>query len=514
MFARLFKRSIVSKSQKVTAQAIAPLIEGLEGRTMMSASVLGSVVTVNGDDRGLVRNDSIVLRRSASNNNNLEIVVNNSVQLTKSLFEINTLNINGLGGNDTLTIDDSRGAIALASNNAIKFDGGVGSNTLIVTGGTATTVSYGVGTTAGSGATSFALAYPLSQGVSFSNVAKFKEQTQAANFSYVGSSDNGESISLDNGEVSNDGLLRIKDATATKTFADVEFSNKTNVAINADFGTTFAVEAGQAFVSGGTDNVTLANTESSIGLASISVKTHQGADTVRIASSVVPITVDTGSGDDTIIVGSAVNHTVNGVGPLVTVRDSLDQFETLANPAATTGVNTLTLDDSGDAVANNAEITNTAITGLGMFGGVNYAGMAKVTLNLGSGNDVVRARSSNKGMTIVVNGGLGDDTLRLGSLGSAAERGGGNVNRLGSAFVFNGSKGTDSLIVDDSGDTLNNTGTLTASQITGLGMGNVTFSDVEFIKVMCGSGFDSFPNLFFGNTNSPLILIDLGAGQL
>lgn len=514
MFARLFKRSAASNSRTATRRALTPVVEGLEGRTMMSASASGFVVTVNGDDNGVVRDDAIVLRRSSANLGNLEIVVNNQIQLTRSLSDISTLNVNGRAGDDTLTLDDSRGAFSLSVTNTLNFDGGTGTNTLVIKGGSADTVYYGVGTTAGSGAISIPLSYPSVQSISFANVAKVKEQTSAANFVYVGSSDANEAISLDNGEVSNDGLLRIKDSTPAKTFADVEFSNKTNLAIHSDYGTTFNPEAGQAYVSGDTDTVTLANTESALGLTAITVDTHQGADTVRIASSVVPITVDTGSGNDSIILGSATHHTVNGIGPRVTVRDTLDPFETLANPAVSTGRDTLTFDDSGDTAANSAEVSFSSVSGLGMVEGATYSGMDKVVMNLGSGNDVVRVRSSARGVAYTVNAGLGDDTLRLGSQGSATERGRGTVNKLGGVFTFNGSRGTDSLIVDDSGDTADNSGNLTASQITGLGMGAVTFSDVEFIKVMCGSGNDAFPELFFGSAGGVRILVDLGPGQL
>ena len=516
MFARLFKRSFTRTPKPQVERAVQPVVEDLEGRQLMSVSLNGTFgVTVNGDDGGVVRDDAIVVRRQASNPFNVQVLVNGQLQLTRSMSELGTLDINGRGGNDTLTFDDTSGTIALRFGGSIHYDGGDGTNTVVVTGGTSGSSSYSNGSFANTGSLRRAIGTDV-QLIDFSNVDKVKDTGTATQFTFTGSADATESTFVDNGEASNDGLLRVHSFTPTKNFATVEFSNKTNVTVDTDLGTVPPGE-GPAFVSGNRDFVTVQNTQSAIGLASITLNTHTGADSVRVVSTAVPLTVNTGSGNDTITIGSRgqveglLGGTVDGIGPRVTVTDTLDPFETLADPTATTGNNVLTVDDSGDKLDQDAELTSSTITGLGMVEGVSYSGMDQVNVKLGSGSDALRIRSTARGVTYTADGGDGNDFFRLGSAGIGGEDGFGTVDRLAGALTINGGGGSaNKILVDDSGDLDANVGVVTNTQIAGMGMAAVNYSGIQGITLKFGFGVDTFVNQVVPSATSPLVFVDLG----
>ena len=96
-------------------------------------AISGSLV-VSGDDNGPT-NDNFVMRRLAANPDFVEIFVNGDRQYV-GLFEgLSQVTFDGLGGNDSLTIDSSNGLLSFA--NGIHYDGGIGFNSLTLTGTTA-----------------------------------------------------------------------------------------------------------------------------------------------------------------------------------------------------------------------------------------------------------------------------------------------------------------------------------------------------------------------------------------
>src|SRR5260221_8966476 len=89
-----------------------------------------------------------------------------------------------------------------------------------------------------------------------------------------------------------------------------------------------------------------------------------------------------------------------------------------------------------------------------------------------------------------VNTGTEADTINVGSLAPAT---GGNVNAINALLTINGNDGADTLNVDDAGDSLANTGTLTSTTLTGLGMASgIVYGSLEAVNVNLGSGGDTF----------------------
>ena len=115
-----------------------------------------------------------------------------------------------------------------------------------------------------------------------------------------------------------------------------------------------------------------------------------------------------------------------------------------------------------------------------------------------NGDDIINVQTID-GVT-TVNGGNGSDTFNVGThalgVGSNANNNiDGVLNSISAALILNGndpSSGSDVLNVDDTDDSGTNTGNLTKTQITGLGMGGITYGTIETLNINLGSGVDTF----------------------
>ena len=178
--------------------------------------------------------------------------------------------------------------------------------------------------------------------------------------------------------------------------------------------------------------------------------------------------------------------------------------------SALSGADTLTVQDDGVAangvsqvVSSNPAFETTNFTGfnaLEVLGGdgnqtLIMAGLdtaateTSVTLfgtdttNTDAGNDTLIVQASAAGVVTILNGGLGNDTFRIGNAANQV----GTV--LGAVFV-NGEGGTDSLLYDDSGNAVGSTYTLTSTTISRTGVGLVTYGTVESLTLNASQGAD------------------------
>ena len=104
------------------------------------------------------------------------------------------------------------------------------------------------------------------------------------------------------------------------------------------------------------------------------------------------------------------------------------------------------------------------------------------------GADTINIRTNNA--KIIVNAGEGIDTVNVGTKMPAT---GGNLNAISALLTINGEGGFDILNLDDTGDGANNTGALTATQITGLGMSQgIIYGTLERLNLDLGRGSDEF----------------------
>ena len=236
-----------------------------------------------------------------------------------------------------------------------------------------------------------------------------------------------------------------------------------------------------------------------------------GADIINVRTISGTTTVDAGGGADTVNVGTnaqgnAANPGNNGSGTL----NFIGALLTINGDGS--GSDVLNVDETADGATNTGNLTTTRITDLGMVGSITYGTFETLNIGLGSNVDTFTIASTHTRVTNVagnnggdifnvrtisgqttVDGNNGSDTFNVGN--SA-----GTLNSISAALILNGndpSSGSDVLNVDDTGDTAANTGnlagTLTATEITGLGMASgITYGTIETLNIGLGSNQDRF----------------------
>jgi Ca2+-binding RTX toxin-like protein len=190
---------------------------------------------------------------------------------------------------------------------------------------------------------------------------------------------------------------------------DTRSSIKGPLTINGDDG----IDTLNVDDSGNTGPATLTidgNSISGLGLASgitfTSIENHGftlggGGNTVNIRSLSNALHLHTGSGDDTINVGSLAPATVNGIGARLTIDGDA-------------GNDTLNVDDSGDPTANSGVLTAGKLSGLGMAVGIDYANIETLHISLGSGgNHFAITGTPAAAAQTLINTGAGDDTVTV-----------------------------------------------------------------------------------------------------
>jgi Ca2+-binding EF-hand superfamily protein len=307
------------------------------------------------------------------------------------------------------------------------------------------------------------------------------------------------------------------------------------------------INADQVTVFGNIDNDTVNVANVTID-SETTIWTYAGSDIVNIQTINAETTVNAGAGNDTINVGSnapATGGNVNSISAALTINGD-------------GGSDTLNLDDTGDTADNDGTLTSTMITGLGMSTGITYGTLEHLNINLGSGGDTYTIQSTHTqettlhandgadtvhvltvdGQTTInagnqadvinvrtisaattVNAGAGDDTINVGSnaqgvIGDVNNNSGGTVDGIGALLTVNGnepSSGSDTLNIDNTGDTSGSTGNLTSTQLHGLGMASgITYGTIETLNISLGSGGDTFT---IQSTHSGSTTVSTGAGE-
>ncbi|MHC5112285.1 MAG: beta strand repeat-containing protein, partial [Planctomycetota bacterium] len=261
------------------------------------------------------------------------------------------------------------------------------------------------------------------------------------------------------------------------------------------------------------DTVNVGNVQSGV---ETTIWTYGGTDTINVQSINEVTTVYAGSDTDTINVGSTAPSTggnVNGIVAELIIRgqggsDTLNVYDK----------------DTGNEIGN---LTRTDLTGLDLGVGIKYSvgtdTVENVNIYLGNRTDTFTIESTNAATTTnvytgdvnanIVNvrtidgatniiGGNGSDTVNVGSNangvagGNANDNSGGTLNDIDALLTINGNDpatGSDVLNVDDTGDDDPNTGILTPTTITGLGMASgIVYGTIEHLNIALGDGGNTF----------------------
>jgi hypothetical protein len=213
----------------------------------------------------------------------------------------------------------------------------------------------------------------------------------------------------------------------------------------------------------------------------LNIRLGLGVDTFNVQSTNLNTrtTLNTGPAADTVNVdsNSAAPGLTSGIQGALTIVGA--------------GTDILNVNDAADTAGEIGSLTSTVLSGLDMgTSGITYSGVATLNIYLGLGNDTFNVLSTLSTASTTVNTGVGHNTVNVGS--NAPATGGVLTGVLGGLTVVGSA--SDTLNVDDTGDTAGQSGILTSTTLTGLGLGaaGITYSGLSALNINLGSGNDTF----------------------
>jgi hypothetical protein len=265
-------------------------------------------------------------------------------------------------------------------------------------------------------------------------------------------------------------------------------------------------------INGGTGNLTynVLGTEAN---GFTGIDTGTGADTMNVQSTGAfgTLTVNNlfgGSNHDTVDIGSTAP--VPG-GILANIAGTVN----VANSFG--GGTTLTLDDSGDTTGQTFTVTGASITGTGFSGAIKYnpnnGGHEVTDIHLfgGGGGNTFNVQNTALGTPIFIDTDAliasANNHVNIGSSGPSL---GGTLANIAGPVNVGSFAGSTTLTVDDSGDAVSKTATLTDGLLIGLAPAAISWTPtasttggVNFLDILGGSGGNTFnvpntSNLDFG----------------
>lgn len=428
--------------------------------TLNGDSVPTNLIGGPGNDTFVVNsNPEVAVLTGGAGNDTFTINANSGMLTVTGATQGDVFTVNGNGG--TLSITGSSSAqsgdvfIINGNSGVLTVNGGAGTDIFVVNAiGAPATLN------AGSGQDTFTANAPLAASLTVNGIAGLTD------------------VLTVNATAGND-FLTITGSSVSGSGSPVYYNNLSGLIVNGLTGTdTFLV------ISNST------NTTVNGGI---------GNDTFYVQTTSAPLTINTGGGFNVVDIGSTAPY-------LGSVLDGIQGQVTVTGD----GKDTLNIDDTGSTTNETGTLTATTLTGLGLgANGIVYSGIAALNVNLASGNDVFNIQSTNGGTSTVLNTGAGTNTINIGSLEPVT---GGVVDGILGALNLIGS-GTDTLNVDDTGSTINKTGTLTSTTLTGLGMGTsgIVYSGIAALNINLGFGNDGF-NIRSTNAATATVL-NTGAGS-
>ncbi len=529
----------------VNAAVVPSTLNGGNGNdtVTVNTNALTGSVTVNGD----AGTDTLIVNGTAAADtftvNNSTVARAGSATITYATLE--QLTVNGQGGNDVLNVqstgiattvnggdgDDSVNVSSDAPINLGNLDGilgnltvdvGTGTNTMVVSdfAGTApfsvltpTQISgLAVGLINYAGPPAGSLLFLTLRGSdAFADV--FTVVSTAANTpTRIEGNGGSDAFSVFGTAVS--GPLTLLGGAANDTF-QVIASNALAGSVTINGGTPtpppFPTLGDNLFVTGtaAADTFTVTNTTVvTAGAATITfadlemvvVSGEAGNDTFNIVSTSVPTTVNGGTGDDVVNVGSdpanVANSNLDGILGALTVNGDA-------------GADTLNFNDQGTTANSIYTLANSAFQRSGTAV-VTYATTETVNLNAGSGSDTINVVNTPAGVLTTVSPGGGTNTVNVGSnpVNLAVSVLDGVQGQLN---INNDRGGINTLNLNDQGSATNNNYVLFNS-LTRNGVSNIFVitagGQLQTLNLNAGSGNDTVLSVF----SPPVLTLNMNAG--
>ncbi|WP_406695275.1 DUF4394 domain-containing protein [Singulisphaera sp. Ch08] len=276
-----------------------------DGSDLMEGGAGVDTVRVNGSPTG---GDQFLLQVNPNDNTRLRFDRTNLGLFNLNIGTTEDLQFNTLGGDDTTTIEFAGGNPIPV--NGVQFDGGLGSDKLVLQRSagtfTATNESYTALTT------TTGLINIDGTTINFAGLEPIDDTLPAATFTFNAPAGQ-QSINVINGPtVSGVPTMQISSAVLPPAFELINFANKTNAFINTLLGN---------------DTVVLNNTIAPPGMTGLTINTDGGADQVTLVVTPPGVTtvVNTGSEDDIVSltassIGAGGNAFLDGGAGTDTIR--------------------------------------------------------------------------------------------------------------------------------------------------------------------------------------------------
>ena len=290
----------------------------------------------------------------------------------------------------------------------------------------------------------------------------------------------------------------------------------------------------------GTDLFTIIQTDAEAGDdVEVVLNTAAGDDRIAVNAAALDVTINSGGGDDIISIGSEAGlietDTVARTFEFLNVGGDVNAIEAVVtvNGGGHGDGDVLNIDETGDSTNNTGTLTATQLTGLGIGGSVTYGGFEILNINLGdaaAGNDFLIESTHGPAAVTNLDSGAGDDEVAIETIDGPTNiftregdddvlvgSGAGLANPIPTSTLDDiqalltidaGAGADDTLSVFDSGDTSANSGRLTATELTGLGMFlGILYAEFELLALNLSNGNDDF---FIETTHATLVDIHLG----
>lgn len=305
----------------------------------------------------------------------------------------------------------------------------------------------------------------------------------------------------------NDGSLAATDATLAYASGDpnnaanpnIVGSAYTNSVANATTTTLYGIDSNlDVLVTQNPPNAGTLNTVGALGVNASDVLGFDIEDTTNTAFASLVVggvprlyTINLGTGTATLVGTIGPSLVVRGIALAPQGFDNSTLAGTTATFNGSPAGNSVTFDQSGGLLRHNR------------FSAGDDGFNSDFDFDPSTPGDQTLS-ASDASVTIIVNGGQGDDRITIGSNSSPA-------SALACAFQINGQGGGDGLVINDSTDATSRTVAIngSSSSIGGIG-GPITYSTLELLNIATGSGADVF-NVSGGQT--ALTSIDAGGGD-
>ena len=236
----------------------------------------------------------------------------------------------------------------------------------------------------------------------------------------------------------------------------------------------------------GADTITINSLQASGPADLNAIESGGGSDTIQLNANNVAVTLNGGTGDDVITIGSGSLDNHSGSVTVAGGGQAGDQ---------------LVLNDTTNGFADSFTISSSTISRI-VFGGVTYSGIGALALNSGSGSNIFNINSTAATTPVTINGNGGNDTFIVGASGT--------MDGILSPLILDGGAPSNSLSLRDNLSVSAHTYVFNGSVFSRDGV-TVVSSAANFasIALLAGSGNDEID----GRASASALTIDAGDGN-